>query len=106
MPTEIRRLIFTENEVMDAMTQFINTNRTSIEPGRVIAMEVGTNEPVSLNCRVQGKSGLQTEQVFDTTFLGAGLIAWCMRNKIPLARSARKSVRLTQTGKVALDITL
>ncbi len=106
MPTEIRRLIFTEPELMEALTQFISSERTAVEPGRVIAIEIATQDPASIKCRVQGRSGVQNNQIFDAVFMCAALIAWCMKNKVPLARSAKKQVKLTQTGRVALDVTL
>lgn len=106
MPTEIRRLIFSDAELMDALTTFISSDRTAIEPGRVIGLEVASKDPCALRCSIQGRSGLMNEQVFDAVFLCAALIAWCMKNKVPLARTAKKAVKLTQTGKVALDVTL
>ncbi|MGC2854750.1 hypothetical protein ACM64Y_04675 [Novispirillum sp. DQ9] len=106
MPTEIRRLIFSDAELMEALTQFISSDRTAIEPGRVIGVEIATKDPCALKCAIQGRSGMQNDQIFDAVFLCAALIAWCMKNKVPLARSAKKAVKLTQTGKVALDVTL
>lgn len=106
MPTEIRRLIFSDVELMEALTQFISSERTAVEPGRVISYDVATADPCSLKCRVQGRSGLQNDQIFDAVFLCAALISWCMKNKVPLARNAKKAVKLTQTGRIALDVTL
>lgn len=106
MPTEIRRLIFTDSEVMEALTTFISSDRTAIEPGRVVGLEIASKDPCALRCSIQGRSGLMNDQVFDAVFLCAALISWCMKNKVPLARTAKKAVKMTTTGKVALDVTL
>ncbi|MFA7429474.1 MAG: hypothetical protein WCZ23_04905 [Rhodospirillaceae bacterium] len=106
MPTEIRRLIFTDAELVDALTQFISSDRTAVEAGRVINTSIATQDPAALKCRVQARNGQQSDQIFDAVFLCAALISWCMKNKVPLARNAKKAVKLTQVGRVALDITL
>lgn len=106
MPTEIRRLIFSNPEMCTVLTQFLCSSRTTVEPGTVVDTEVRVREPLSVVCRVQGRSGRQTAEQYDATFVCAAIISWCMENKVPLAKKAKKAVHVTSDGRLALDVTL
>lgn len=106
MPTEIRRLLFSNEEICDAITAFINSTKTHIEPGQVISIAVAQKEPLLLKCTLDTKAGRQVGEALEGVFVCAALMSWCMKHKIPLARKAKKVVHVTQDGRIALDTTL
>lgn len=106
MPTEIRRLIFTPDELANALGDFISSDRSNIEPGQVLNVQVRNSAPLSVRAQVQFKSGRQSSEVFEEAFICAALISWCMANKIPLPRRATKAVNQTRDGSFALDAKL
>lgn len=106
MPTEIRRLLFSNEEICDALSTFINSTKTHIEPGRVISIAVSQRDPLLLKCTVDTKAGRQTGEALEGVFVCAAIMSWCMKNKIPLARKAKKVVTVTQDGRIALDTSL
>jgi hypothetical protein len=106
MPTEIRRLIFSNEELAVILNDFIASRTDKGHPGRVLNCDVAKREPLTLRARVHHGSGHQDTEFFEEVFLCAAIISWCMKEKVPLARKAKKAVRLTQDGRVALDVTL
>jgi len=106
MPTEIRRLIFDNVELADILTDFISAEHTKTQPGKVLTCEVAKREPLTVRARIHFRSGHQDTEFFEEVFLCAAIISWCMKAKVPLARKAKKAVRVTQDGRLALDITL
>lgn len=106
MPTEIRRLIFTPDELAGALSDFISSNRSNLEPGKVLSIEIRGTAPLSIRAHVQFQSGRQSKEVFEEALICAALISWCMNNKVPLPRRATKAVHQTRDNCVALDAKL
>jgi hypothetical protein len=106
MPTEIRRLLFSNEELCQVLSTFINSTKTHVEPGNVVAFEVSKTDPLVLKCRMVTLNGRQTGEALEGVFVCAAILSWCMKNKIPLARKSKKKVHVTQDGRIALDVTL
>lgn len=106
MPTEIRRLIFEHDELAGILSDFISAEHTKTQPGKVLNCEVAKRDPIAVRARIHFRSGHQDTEFFEEVFLCAAIISWCMKEKVPLARKAKKAVRVTQDGRIALDITL
>jgi hypothetical protein len=106
MPTEIRRLLYSEVEVARAISEFALTMDTSMPKGAVLDFKVESESPLKLRLQVQTREGKQIFHTIDEPFIAAALISHCMRNKIPIAKQSRKTVRVAKTGGIALDMTL
>lgn len=106
MPIEIRRLLFSNEEICAVLSTFINSTKTHVEPGQVISVDIAQKDPILLRCTLATKGGRQTGEELEGVFVCAAILSWCMKNSIPLARKARKQVRVTQDGRIALDSTL
>lgn len=106
MPTEIRRLLYNEVEVARAVSEFAIQNDTSVPKGAVLDFKVESETPLKLRLHMQTREGKQLYHTIDEPFIAAALISHCMRNKIPIAKQSRKTVRAAKTGGIALDMTL
>lgn len=106
MPIEIRRLIFSDEELCELMTRFWSGGASAAEPGTVMGIERRNRDPFALACRVQRRSGRQSVDLFDQAQLCEVLITWCMETGVPLARKAHKAARVTHDGRIAFDVTL
>ncbi len=106
MPTEIRRLLFSDVEVARAMSEFSLTANTNLPQGAVLDFKVETEQPVKLRVHMQTRDGKQVFHAMDEPFVAAALLAYCMKAKIPIARKSRKTVRVAKAGGIALDMTL
>jgi len=106
MPTEVRRLLFTQDEVCKAMTIDMADRHEEDESGTVIGIEIINSDPVNVRGVIQMQSGRQVSKSYDAALLCSALIAWCMDQKIPNARKAHKAARITRDKTVALDLTV
>lgn len=105
MPTEIRRLLYSEVEVARAVSELSLNTATGMPPGAVLDYKVEKESPIELRLHLQTREGKQLYHTIDEAFVAAALISYCMRNNIPIARKSRKTVKVTKNG-IALDMTL
>lgn len=106
MPIEIRRLLYSEVEVARAVSEFAIQNETTVPKGAVLDYKVESETPLKLRLHMQTREGKQIYHSIEEPFIAAALISQCMRNKIPIAKQSRKTVRSAKTGGIALDMTL
>lgn len=106
MPTEIRRLLFTDVEVARALSEFSLTSSTGGPQGAVLDFKVEGETPLKLRVHMQTREGRQLYHVMEEPFVAAALLAFCMKAKIPIARKSRKVVRVAKAGGIAIDMTL
>lgn len=106
MPTEIRRLLFSEVEVARALSEFSLNSNTGAPQGAVLDFKVEGEQPIRLRLHMQTREGKQLYHAIDEPFVAAALISACMKAKIPIARKSRKTVRVAKAGGIALDMTL
>jgi len=99
-------LIFDAEEVRKALSEFMRSSRTTLEPATVLDFEIKENEPVHLSCLLHLQSGRQARREVDAATLCAALLNWCMENNVPLARKAQKAVHVTRDGDLTLDLKL
>lgn len=105
MPTEIRRLVFTEVETARAISELSLNTPTTMPAGAVLDYKVEQESPVRLRLHLQTREGKQLYHTIDEAFVAAALISFCMRGTIPIAKKSRKTVKVVKGG-VALDMTL
>ena len=106
MPTEVRRLLFDDDELCKVLTTSVQEQNDGAEPGTVIAVEIVNRDPINVHATIHTRDGRQVSKSYDAAFLCSALVAWCMDQKIPIARKARKAARITSDGVVALDLTV
>ena len=91
MPTETRQLIFSDEELLDALTSH---NRMAIDKlfiGRIVSCSVPPGEVLTVRLTIRHET---TNNDYDMTFgadvIGAALIRYCLEINIPLPRRAQK----------------
>jgi len=106
MLKEIRKIIFPEGDLLEALTALRQKQGTPIPAGTVKSVEVrdGDGVEAALKLEVAG-SGEEEEIQFRPAELAAAMLAHCLRQKIPLPRCARKSVEICGE-QAALIVTL
>lgn len=106
MPTEVRRLLFDDDELCKVLTTSAQEQNDGAEPGTVIAVEIANRDPVTVHATIHTRDGRQVSKSYDAAFLCSALVAWCMDQRIPIARKAHKAAHITSHGVVALDLTV
>jgi hypothetical protein len=109
MPTEVRHIIFSNDEIIRAVVDYHRRNGSSLPAGSVIKMEVMANPEIrcALHIAVDGESsgaanGRQVAWV-DTATLAAALILFCINQRIPLPSKALKQLEMLN-GRITLVV--
>lgn len=118
MPSEIRRLIFTTEEVEQALREAGRVGSIAMPPGKIIDLDLveggdrGYGEETS-DTVAEGMLSITLEEgpdgdtvsnaVFRSTQIAAALLLMCLRQRIPMPRNATKRLRLVN-GELTLDL--
>ena len=106
MPTETRQLIFTNDEVIAAMTSH---NRIAVEKlfvGTIVQCRLAPEPDVSLRLTIRHETTKNTyDLVFGPDAIEPALIRYCLEINIPLPKRGHKRFGIVQ-GRVVMTITL
>lgn len=104
MPTEVRRLVFSNTEFYSALDQYLSRTGATLPLGSIVQVRTDTiHDAVTIDIRRNGST--QTEAVnLSARQVGGALIGYCINNQIPLPRGFSKSLIITGDN-VALEMT-
>jgi len=104
MPTEVRRLVFSNAELYVALDQYLSRTGTSLPLGSIAQIHTDTiQDTVTIDIRHSGNA--QTDAVkLPARQIGGALISYCINNQIPLPRGFSKSL-IIAGDNVALEMT-
>ncbi len=95
MPSELRRLTFSEQEVMDAAATYAARTGRSVPRGKLQAVRPGPAPEKNFLLELDGTVNPDDhEVVLEAEFLGAALIMHCIEQNIPIPRRAERSLRV------------
>lgn len=93
MPSEIRLIVFSDEELRDAITAFDAASNKPMLRGRVTACHVRKNPQVYAVVEVETAGGDEIDSVDITgAYLAAALISFCKTARVPLPRHASKEL--------------
>ena len=105
MPTEMRRIVFTEEELKEAITLYNRVAAQKLPPGLVVGCDLKGNEKVEVVLSISDQSTGDTHSVtLGAAHLGACLIRFCIEKKVPLPRNWAKSLQVIGDS-IALNLT-
>jgi len=106
MPSELRRIVFSESEIIEALDRFAKATRHAMPAGKITACRIDSKSALSATLTVQHMAEGSTHTVrFDNASIAAALIRYCIEKKIPIPRASEKSVEAQGPG-VALILNL
>jgi len=105
MPTEERRILFSDEEVVTAVKALYQRAKESFPPGNVWNVAISEDNGCQIDCDVVDAKGRRDRVSVAGERLAAALILHCITHKIPLPAKAQKALVIVQ-GKLALSITL
>lgn len=103
MPSEVRRLVFSLEELMLLVSSFIKSTDTEIPRGKVMDFKIASETPLKVTLFVHAETGRQVVHDIGEIFISAAMIDYCMRNRIPISKRAQKSVKMLN-GQFVLDM--
>jgi len=104
MPTEVRRLVFSNTEFYAALDQYLSRTGASLPLGSIVKIHTDTaHDTVTIDIRHSDSA--QTDAVnLPARQVGGALIGYCINNEIPLPRGFAKSL-IIAGDNIALEMT-
>lgn len=114
MPTEFRRIVFSNEELLDALQAARDMAGGKLPAGRIVGCILSAEPSLTARLTVAPdgcgpgepigtESGVTVD--LDPEFVGAALLLHCRRNKIPIPRNSEKSLQVVGDS-LALRISL
>jgi hypothetical protein len=96
MPTEMRYIVFTPNEILRSITQYSQRRREPLPRGTVTNLKIEEQPEIRVVLSITGDTKTVADTViFQGAELAAALVMYCIEHKIPLpATGARKTLRM------------
>ena len=94
MPTELRKIIFSEEEIVRAVLSQNRRSPKKLPPGDIV--KVGrSGSGANMDISIFDATVEQTKTVtLGASYLAAAMLGFCIDNKIPVPRVADKSVEV------------
>jgi len=103
MPTETRRIHFSNAEVADAIENFAKATKYPMPPGKIAECKIDAHAGLAAILTVHHVAEGSTRTArFDNNAIAAALIRFCIEKKIPIPKSAEKSVEAQGNGVVLI----
>lgn len=105
MPSESRTIIFSQQEVIDALVSYARARKMKVPPGVVRDVEVTGDVEFIVSLEIfDDREGRINSLIFTFDEAGAAMIHYCIASKIPLPRDGVKSLQY-QSGAISLHMT-
>jgi hypothetical protein len=109
MPAEIRHIIFSQEELVDALARHFSSRPTLLPGAEIVACKFGTDPEVgSITCSVfirADESCEEEEKKLEPSLVAAAMLAYCITKRIPIAKKSSKGLRI-MNGDLALSLIL
>lgn len=105
MPTEMRRIVFSNEELQNAINFFNSPNIPKLLDGRIVSASISQDDNKNIRLRYASYNR-DEERIIDiaTANVGAILVNYCIKNKIPMSKKAGKAVKIIGDN-VSLELT-
>ncbi len=104
MPSEFRRVMFTNDELIDAIHDYYEISQDKLPPGVILTCTPVSEAEVAVRLEMVDQRSDETHVVeLSPEVLGAALLRYCMRHRIPMPKSATKSIQI-HGDEVSLNV--
>lgn len=91
MPSEVRHIFFTENELKWALVKYLTLKKTPLLFEDILAIKVANKAEISVGLKVENASYDVPKWIkFTEAEIAGALMVFCRDNKIPLPRKSLK----------------
>ena len=94
MPIEYRKLVFSEEELKRALMDFCRSNGTMLQNEELTTVELLEKPDISVRLEYESTTKDLSEISLSRDQLAATLISYCSRRRIPVPRSAQKTLKV------------
>lgn len=96
MQTEIRRLVFSTDELVEALYAYSESSSEKIPEGNVISCKAVDDDKTAVALEIENRPTQESYHVnLRHEFVGAALLGYCFDKKIPVPRDSEKSLQIS-----------
>ena len=104
MPTEMRKLVFSNDELKEAIILYNQIASEKLPAGDFLSCEIENGDEIKVVIRIsETKTGATQRIVLTSAFIGACLVNFCRQKRIPLPRDATKALQVIGDN-IALNV--
>ncbi len=104
MPSEFRRVMFTNNELIEAIHDYNGISQDKLPPGIILTCTPVSEAEVAVRLEVVDQRSDEMHVVeLSPEVLGVALLRYCMKHRIPMPKSATKSIQI-HGDEVSLNV--
>jgi len=95
MPTEMRRIVFSNEELLNAINFFNSPNIPKLPEGVITSASVDPENKSNMILKFNSYNrDAERDIIVPVASLGAVLINYCIKSKIPMSKKASKSLKI------------
>ena len=95
MISEVRYLLFDEQDLLRAMIEYRKARNQPLPVGTITEFKIQRKEQVTCTLSMhEDKAGKKTDIIFTNDIIRAALIAYCRYKKVPLPVTAQKDLQV------------
>ena len=105
MPSEMRQIIFTNDEVVAAIQQLYQRSHQAFPKGRIWDIAISEDHGCQVDCDVIDQKNFRERVTVSGEKLAAALILFCITRKVPIPAAAKKTLTIVNK-QLALQVLL
>ena len=95
MPSEFRQVLFSNNELLEALYEFNQVTQTKLPLGMILSCTPVVEDKVAVRLHLMDQASSETQVApLSSELVAAALLRYCIRHHIPIPRNAAKSVQV------------
>ena len=95
MATELRRIIFSNEEVIEAIKRYNDVARKKLPDGAIVSCHLNDADGLIMTLEMYDYMVAKRYRIaLKASFIGAALMKWCLDNGIPMSRVAEKTLEV------------
>ena len=95
MPTEMRRIVFSNDELLNAINFFNSPNIPKLSDGKIASASVDKDDNTNIILKFISYNRDEERNIaISISILAAILISFCIKYKIPMSKKAGKTLKI------------
>ncbi len=95
MPSEYRQVLFSNNELIQALYEYNQVAQIKMPPGTILSCTPVAEDKVAVRLQLVDQASGETRVAsFSPELVAAALLHYCFKHRIPMPHSAAKSIEM------------
>lgn len=104
MPSEFRQILFSNEELIEALYEFSQSTQTKLPPGKIVSCIPVVEDKVAVRLQLLDRASGETQAAsLSSELVAAVLLRYCIKNSIPMPRAGTKAIQV-HGDQISLDV--